>query len=178
MCRSPKLIAAYRALHRLRVPRHPRLAFARLTTTCSPAEHARSTTSDQISVSAPGCPVAPLYFVEIVSLCDSSSHDHYHHPLSISGSCAPSHAGRGQTAIKSSLRETSRCVRSERQSGSAFVSHPKVRPTRCSVKEVIQPQVPLRLPCYDFAPVIALALGGLVPCGFRHRLRALTTSMA
>jgi hypothetical protein len=51
-------------------------------------------------------------------------------------------------------------------------------PTRGSVKEVIQPQVPLRLPCYDFAPVIALALGGLAPCGFRHRLRALTTSMA
>jgi hypothetical protein len=35
-----------------------------------------------------------------------------------------------------------------------------------SVKEVIQPQVPLRLPCYDFAPVIRLAFGGLVPCGF------------
>ena len=29
----------------------------------------------------------------------------------------------------------------------------------CSVKEVIQPQVPLRLPCYDFAPVTALAFG-------------------
>src|SRR5687768_344439 len=28
-----------------------------------------------------------------------------------------------------------------------------------SVKEVIQPQVPLRLPCYDFAPVIELAFG-------------------
>ena len=28
-----------------------------------------------------------------------------------------------------------------------------------SRKEVIQPQVPLRLPCYDFAPVIELALG-------------------
>ncbi len=24
----------------------------------------------------------------------------------------------------------------------------------CSLKEVIQPQVPLRLPCYDFTPVI------------------------
>jgi hypothetical protein len=35
-----------------------------------------------------------------------------------------------------------------------------------SVKEVIQPQVPLRLPCYDFAPVTALAFGRLVPCGF------------
>src|SRR4051812_48192589 len=31
-----------------------------------------------------------------------------------------------------------------------------------SVKEVIQPQVPLRLPCYDFAPVTVLAFGGLV----------------
>ena len=50
--------------------------------------------------------------------------------------------------------------------------------TRRSGKEVIQPQVPLRLPCYDFAPVTTLAFGGLVPCGFRHRLRALVASMA
>ena len=35
--------------------------------------------------------------------------------------------------------------------------------TRHSGKEVIQPQVPLRLPCYDFAPVTALAFGRLVP---------------
>ena len=32
--------------------------------------------------------------------------------------------------------------------------------TRCSRKEVIQPQVPLRLPCYDFAPVTDLTLDG------------------
>ena len=36
-------------------------------------------------------------------------------------------------------------------------------------KEVIQPQVPLRLPCYDFIPVTSLTLG---PCplavGFRY----------
>ena len=55
--------------------------------------------------------------------------------------------------------------------------HPRVSYSR-SVKEVIQPQVPLRLPCYDFAPVTALAFGGLAPCGFRHGLRALTASMA
>src|SRR5476651_1584512 len=29
-------------------------------------------------------------------------------------------------------------------------------------KEVIQPQVPLRLPCYDFAPVINLTVVGCV----------------
>ena len=34
--------------------------------------------------------------------------------------------------------------------------------TRRSGKEVIQPQVPLRLPCYDFAPVTTLAFGRLV----------------
>ena len=35
--------------------------------------------------------------------------------------------------------------------------------TRRSGKEVIQPQVPLRLPCYDFAPVTTLAFGRLAP---------------
>ena len=34
------------------------------------------------------------------------------------------------------------------------------RLTRHSRKEVIQPQVPLRLPCYDFAPVTELTFGG------------------
>ena len=32
-------------------------------------------------------------------------------------------------------------------------------------KEVIQPQVPLRLPCYDFTPVIDHSLGTCFPCG-------------
>jgi hypothetical protein len=30
-------------------------------------------------------------------------------------------------------------------------------------KEVIQPQVPLRLPCYDLVPITEFALGGCVP---------------
>ena len=31
-------------------------------------------------------------------------------------------------------------------------------------KEVIQPQVPLRLPCYDFIPVTAHSVGGCLYC--------------
>ena len=50
--------------------------------------------------------------------------------------------------------------------------------THGSGKEVIQPQVPLRLPCYDFAPVTWLAFGRSPPCGLLHGLRALTASMA
>ena len=30
-------------------------------------------------------------------------------------------------------------------------------------KEVIQPQVPLRLPCYDFTPIINRTLGAFLP---------------
>ncbi len=45
-------------------------------------------------------------------------------------------------------------------------------------KEVIQPQLPLRLPCYDLAPVIDFTLGTVVPCGFDQRLWVPPTSMA
>ena len=41
-----------------------------------------------------------------------------------------------------------------------FIPDLPVRATRRSRKEVIQPQVPLRLPCYDFAPVTELTLDG------------------
>ena len=44
-------------------------------------------------------------------------------------------------------------------------------------KEVIQPQVPLRLPCYDFTPVADPTVAGCVPCGFAHRLRVKPTPM-
>ena len=40
--------------------------------------------------------------------------------------------------------------------------HPKVLtpPTFSLRKEVIQPQVLLRLPCYDFTPIMSCTLGG------------------
>ena len=37
-------------------------------------------------------------------------------------------------------------------------------------KEVIQPQVLLRLPCYDFTPIMSYTLDGCLPCGSAHRL--------
>ena len=44
-------------------------------------------------------------------------------------------------------------------------------------KEVIQPHLPIRLPCYDFTPVIDLTLDACLPCGLAQRLRALSTPM-
>ena len=37
-------------------------------------------------------------------------------------------------------------------------------------KEVIQPQVPLRLPCYDFTPITNHTFGACLPCGLAQRL--------
>jgi hypothetical protein len=44
-------------------------------------------------------------------------------------------------------------------------------------KEVIQPQVPLRLPCYDFTPVADLTVAGCLHCWLAHRLRVKPTPM-
>lgn len=44
-------------------------------------------------------------------------------------------------------------------------------------KEVIQPQVPLRLPCYDFTPVTSHTMGGYLPCGLSRRLPVQLASM-
>jgi hypothetical protein len=44
-------------------------------------------------------------------------------------------------------------------------------------KEVIQPQVPLRLPCYDFTPVTNHSLGTCLPCGLAQPLLEQSTPM-
>lgn len=51
---------------------------------------------------------------------------------------------------------------------------------RCAAlprKEVIQPQLPLRLPCYDFVPITHPTLDGCLPCGLAHRLQVLPAFM-
>ncbi len=40
-------------------------------------------------------------------------------------------------------------------------------------KEVIQPHLPIRLPCYDFTPITGPTFDGYLPKGLVHRLRVL-----
>ena len=58
---------------------------------------------------------------------------------------------------------------------------PKCKPEALSAKilrkEVIQPQVPLRLPCYDFTPVADPTVVACLPCGLAQRLRVKPTPM-
>jgi hypothetical protein len=48
-------------------------------------------------------------------------------------------------------------------------------PTFSLRKEVIQPQVLLRLPCYDFTPIMDHTLGRCLPCGLACRLLVQST---
>jgi hypothetical protein len=48
-------------------------------------------------------------------------------------------------------------------------------PVRLLRKEVIQPHLPVRLPCYDFTPITNPTFDGSLPYGLGHRLRVLPT---
>ena len=151
MCDSPRLFAAYRALHRLLVPRHPPCALLRLTSNS----------------------VGSLLLNTQTSLSDSAIYES--RPCGRDPHPCPS-------VVKElpSVREREFEVRSDKPE--IFRRLPVMNhgptATRCSRKEVIQPQVPLRLPCYDFAPVIGLTFDGCLPCGLAHRLQVPPTSMA
>ena len=56
---------------------------------------------------------------------------------------------------------------------------PKLKALSANIlrKEVIQPQVPLRLPCYDFTPVADPTVVGCLHCWLAHRLRVKPTPM-
>src|SRR2546430_12805569 len=66
-----------------------------------------------------------------------------------------------------SLKTEQRPERSRRpvQARSTYLGLPR--------KEVIQPQLPLRLPCYDFTPITSPTFDGSLPKGLGHRLRVL-----
>ena len=132
--------------------------------------------------------------IQVLSGPDIESHDHYYNPLSNNYASPRSSFGSLMRAQNSSAGfDTCRTNSSKLEETDAEIKDDARRANSLrlfdlqlslkvysvlSVKEVIQPQVPLRLPCYDFAPVTTLAFGGLAPCGFRHRLRALAASMA
>jgi hypothetical protein len=48
-------------------------------------------------------------------------------------------------------------------------------PRKAPRKEVIQPQVLLRLPCYDFTPIINHTVSACLPCGLAQQFQVQPT---
>ncbi len=59
----------------------------------------------------------------------------------------------------------------ENRAGKCLASQMQVIP----LKEVIQPHLPVRLPCYDLVPLTSHTFGGSLPCGLGDRLRVQPT---
>src|SRR5688572_29839452 len=72
-----------------------------------------------------------------------------------------------------------RSLKTEREGLIELLTRDRPAPKRRtdSRKEVIQPQVPLRLPCYDFTPVTSHSLGTTLPCGLGKPLLEQLTPM-
>jgi hypothetical protein len=130
MCSSPRLIAAYHDLHRLSMPRHPPCALLRLISNLCVHRCGHSKLRPTRFLTPDASRLAPAYVNTI--------------HLSI------------VKELKSEVSEKAECGRLPR----LFPRHPKMGLLEISRKEVIQPQVPLRLPCYDFAPVTELTFDG------------------
>ena len=73
-------------------------------------------------------------------------------------------------------RRDPKCQLASDRRGSSPVSMTNSSPSSVLLrKEVIQPHLPVRLPCYDFTPIADPTFDGSLPKGLGHRLRAFPT---
>jgi hypothetical protein len=140
-CGSPKLIAADHALHRLLMPRHPPCALSSLTIESPNRLSGRGQRQTHHCICLPHGQGLPRRFaIRTIESPSPSMNLSKNRPLSVSQNCREMERERVHWRAAEAARSLSR-------------------------KEVIQPQVPLRLPCYDFTPVTSHSLGTCLPCG-------------
>ena len=192
-CGSPRLIAACHALHRFLAPRHPPSALSSLTTAfvvsrtledalASRGSRMRLSKSHAGRAERPAQP-AP-YLVEMSGFEPP--------PSCLQGRRSPTElhppavVGLGRVELPTSRLSGARsnhlsyrppkgkCHWLDRwvtDLGDLAGRRPEDRrPADLLRKEVIQPQVPLRLPCYDFTPITDHTFGACPPCGLAQRL--------
>jgi len=133
----PKLIAGSYALHRLLVPRHPPYALLCLF------YQIRRLGFQQLVRRLPAEPCSATLVIRSQRQPPLTYEDVKEIPTPWSDS--------GKQAAASSFTS---------------LGQPSEDDHRGSLKEVIQPQVPLRLPCYDFTPIIDQTVGASLPWGW------------
>ena len=154
---SPRLIAAVHVLHRLQMPRHPPCALVHLIS--SSREHHKPLWSFQ---GARGQRPHERNYRSTARAVQA---------MVSQNSTVWTHA-RGVRTSVSTLFQASRSS-GRRDAITVSGAHSSTQaPAVFPRKEVIQPQLPLRLPCYDFTPITDSTFGRCLPCGLAHGLRA------
>ena len=160
VCASPGLIAACRALRRLPVPRHPPCAFDIFSHIFYGYPYRDVAI---VLMRPPSGGSSGLTFVSSKTLCNCQG--------ARGGS-----PGSRMLGTQGAARAASRRFVVEKLLVSLFgraLGPPAL--SRLPRKEVIQPHLPVRLPCYDFTPLTLHTFDASAPCGFGRRLRVQTT---
>ena len=141
---SPRLIAAVHVLLRLLVPRHPPCALTILTVSSTQAEACVGRIPFE----------PPLRAAQYLALVQFSSSAEVGRRVLPAG---------GLSKLSSAWRRHKAAVPPH-----GAIRGAEVRSTSREClprKEVIQPQLPLRLPCYDFTPITSPTFDGSLPEG-------------
>ena len=195
---SPRHIAASHVLHRLPVPRHPPCALKHLQTQKPKIIKSLKLHNKQ----TPTCPERQVHARLMLATTIHKSNTTPHHQDGAT-TTHPQRESRGSVVSKpnsvsgDSFTGPSRSLGS--RTGENVCCAPNRQPTtgagdllpttdshECGGggtilvllrKEVIQPHLPVRLPCYDFVPIADPTFDGSLPYGLGHRLRVLPTFM-
>ena len=84
-------------------------------------------------------------------------------------------APRGESVLTGRLQKGDRIASAPLESMDAQVNVCHLRGPVLLRKEVIQPHLPVRLPCYDFVPIADPTFDSSLPYGLGRRLRVLPT---
>ena len=153
---SPRPIAASHVLHRLLVPRHPPSALNNLTTKML-ASTVQFSNNDHPNPPLPHPPPTPTRGRPAV--CDTGSGDHPRNPSPQACSLRTQQGAQHQTPPRDhdTFHTGTNTGRTRAQPRHrirlASVSAKMIERESLLRKEVIQPHLPVRLPCYDFVPI-------------------------
>ena len=169
---SPRLIAASHVLHRLLMPRHPPCALHNLTTKMLASTLQFSNTTPETARTTVRVASGPNSMPANTTLpADTAFHTQ---PTSQ----AVLHSTHQQRSLTSSSTIPQAPTPDAHPASPAWTPHQTHSPVEVIVllrKEVIQPHLPVRLPCYDFVPIASPTFDHSPPTGLGHGLRVLPT---
>src|SRR5215467_11148538 len=182
---SPGLIAGSYVLLRLLVPRHPPCALINLATTDDARVHC-AVLKIRAVPRLPGARAAEIRSGRATGPCGRSLRTQQRaRPAPPPGTWRSMSRALTSTADRTNQpgqlpRPNNQCSTNELatpgQAPEMWLWTPPTRQRQVLLrKEVIQPHLPVRLPCYDFVPIAGPTFDGSLPCGLGHRLRVLPT---
>ena len=159
---SPWLIAAVHVLHRLLVPRHPPRALHILTVISRSPRKQPGVSRDSLTA-APRARCSFFGHCAVFKVRRESTTAHEPSPgLSKLNSMRAKALPRSGRRFRKAPTPGKPCV-GTRTLGNPFASLLTNGPLGLPRKEVIQPHLPVRLPCYDFTPIAGPTFDGSLP---------------